>query len=628
MERINYQQNKNTIELEKNLWIADGYYIDFDEFGQLRIIGPNNHLCCGLVDIPLHKIRIDKITTQNHCLEIKGSFSSKKINLYYPVMEDIRTLREFLKKSVTFLQLRYEFLGRAFPRITKKTSTKEKTTLLFKRTYEEFFYQTEFVFSKKIKVNKISSPLLGFKLATNEGNKIPFLIKAKTNEIHYKEFKKYFLYSKEDFDYEAFGKYKNIVKNILERTSAEIKHLISWGKTSGDRFGTIFPRDWMESAIIGIHDLRPEIINYMYEAAIEHINEKGEGWHEDVVGEYKYEHKIAGRDIYNRKMIDIEPNYVIGLNHLPETFLANKENNKKIRKTAKYILNEAKNKDFIAFKKVAKEFQKEDVQYYPTGNWRDSTWAFKKISQFIAPFDVNCVFYPAALLTIKKFQSELGLKDQKEEIDRLIKKWSHKKNAYRFQDKNGKNSYAFAIYEKELKKKKRILEKMQLSHLDEAYLYTYLDGTKEEIKSFCERLLSKEYFYTSSGPTIIAQNNAYGYTTQEYHGIVIWTKQTAFCVLGLSRHLKKALSENWPKPLQKLIKKTILIICEDAIKTFSKLKSVPEVHYDDSGEPRFFNTQTNTHGIMSKVQLWSAVSARRIIRKYYELKTDPIYKDI
>lgn len=629
MDRINTTQKKNSVKIEKNLWIANGYYVDFDELDQFRIIGPNNHLYCGLVDIPLHKIKIKKVENINQHLEIQGSFLAGKINLYYPIMDDIRTLRKLVEKTGNFLQLRYKFFSKAYPRIIKKTSSKKLTKIIFKRTYGEYCYQVDFLFPKKIKIKKITSPLLGFELKT-EGKEIPFVIQAKTNEINYKIFRKFFLYSAKDFNYEFFGKHKKTVKGIMERTEIEIKHLITWGKTSGDRFGTIFPRDWMESAVLGTHDLRPEVINYMYEKSISHVNKKGEGWHEELIGEYKYEHEIAGKDIYDRRMIDIEPNYIIGLNYLPETFLAKENNNKKIRKVTKYILDEAKNKDLITFKKIPEKLRKNEEEYYPFGNWRDSHWAFKKIDPIIAPFDVNCVFYPAALLTIKKFQSKLGLQKRAKEIDRLIKKWTDKKIDYKFINKNKRDriGYALCLYGTKKKKGGVSFDKMKINNLDEAYLYTYLDGTQKEIRSFCERLLSKEYFYTPSGPMVIAKNNKYGYTTQEYHGLVIWTKQTAFCVLGLSRHLKKALTENWPKDLQKLIKKTLLNICEDTIKTFAELKAVPEVHFDERGTPKFFNEQPEAYYRMSKVQLWSAVGARRIIRKYYELKTDPTYKNI
>lgn len=618
-------KKSKSCQIEKNLWIADGYYVDFDSFGQFRIIGPNNHLYCGLVDVPPHKIKIKKVFNINHHLKIEAEFTSPKINLYYPIMEDIRTLRELMGDiSINFLQLRYKVLGRAFPRIVKRTQTKNHKKIIFKRNYGDFYYQTEFLFPKNIKIRKISKPLLGFEIKNQKGGKINFEIISSTNEFHCQRFKHFFLWSAEDFDYEIFGNFKNEVKKIIQRTEIEIEHLISWKKTSGDRFGTVFPRDWMESAVIGIHDLRPEVIKFMYESSLAHINEKGEGWHEDVVGEYKYEHEISGRDIYDRKMIDIEPNYIIGLNYLPEDFLAKKENNKKLRKVAKYIINQAEKNDFIVFKKIPPELQEGEEKYYRMGNWRDSEWAFKKIHEIIAPFDVNCVFYPAALKTIEKFQKKLGLEKQENRIKKLVKKWMNKKELYKFYNEDNKIAYALALYDI---KDKENFKKMQVNHLDEAYLFTYLDATKEEIKSFCERLLSKKYFYTPSGPTIIAKNNNLGYTDQEYHGVVVWTKQTAFCILGLSRHLKRALAENWEASIKKLIKNTILTLCEDAIRTFSILKSIPEVHIDKNGKPALFGGEFSSYK-MSKVQLWSAIGARRIIRKYYELKTDPTYKDI
>ena len=73
---------KSSSQIEKDLWIADGYYVDFDESGQFRIIGPNNHIYCGLVDIPPHKIRIKEVKNINQHLEIEGTFFSENLNLY------------------------------------------------------------------------------------------------------------------------------------------------------------------------------------------------------------------------------------------------------------------------------------------------------------------------------------------------------------------------------------------------------------------------------------------------------------------------------------------------------------------------------------------------------------------
>ncbi len=53
------------MQLEDGLWIAGGYYVDFDEHDQFRIIGPNNHLFCGLVDIPRHRITVSGVSTHD-----------------------------------------------------------------------------------------------------------------------------------------------------------------------------------------------------------------------------------------------------------------------------------------------------------------------------------------------------------------------------------------------------------------------------------------------------------------------------------------------------------------------------------------------------------------------------------
>jgi len=606
------------MKLEKDLWIENGYYIDFDKFGQFRIIGPNNHLYCGLIDIPRHKIKIDSIKSKNDkSVIVRGKFLSQSINLYYPAMDDIRTIRN-IAGDVTFLEARRLNLGRSIPHEIKVKKLKKTTEIKFLRRYgEDFFYSTKFSFPKEVKIKRITKPYLGFNLKTKK-RKISFNITAETNEIHKKKFKHFFIHEAEEFDFSVFGKFKDTVEYFLERTSIEVEHLISWGKTSGDNYGTIFPRDWMESADLGLHDLRQDVREYMYKVSLKNVNEKGEGWHEDVVGEYKFEHELAGEDILDRHMIDIEPHYIIGLDNLPEDFLVDKDIREKIRRVAKFIIKKSRENEFITFKKKNKK------EYYDTGNWRDSGWAYKKITPPVAPFDVNVVFYPIALKTISKFQKKLNL--EVPDLSKLIKKWEKKRLQYLFRNKDGRVAYSLAIYDIKKNKNRYQFKQFQINHLDEAYLYAYDRGNQEEIKSFCQRLLDENYFYTKSGPLIVAKNNNFGYTPAEYHGLVIWTKQVAFTILGLSKHLKIAATEEWPKDIQKLIKNTILTISEDMMRTFYILQAIPEVHYDDHGVPKFYSAQPGAQ--MSKVQLWSAIGARRIFRKYYEIKANPIYKNI
>ena len=39
------------MQLKPGLWIEGAYYVDFDNLGQLRIVGPNNHLHFGSVGV-------------------------------------------------------------------------------------------------------------------------------------------------------------------------------------------------------------------------------------------------------------------------------------------------------------------------------------------------------------------------------------------------------------------------------------------------------------------------------------------------------------------------------------------------------------------------------------------------
>ncbi len=82
------------------------------------------------------------------------------------------------------------------------------------------------------------------------------------------------------------------------------------------------------------------------------------------------------------------------------------------------------------------------------------------------------------------------------------------------------------------------------------------------------------------------------------------------------------MTEGWERGLQRQLKATILTVCEQTLAACHKLGAVPELYYVDGGAPKFFPVSS------SKVQLWSAVGIRRIIRKYLELKTDPRYQKL
>jgi len=612
-------------KIDDNLWIEGGYYVDFDQLDQFRILGPNNHLYCGLIDIPRHRIAIDKVeATANQKCIVTGRFLSKAINLYYPTMGDMRTMRRLVvdtQTSVmrTFLELRKIEHSESVPMWIHKSVGTEGRAIVFRRSYGEKWYGINLTVGKNVSIHSIGRPFGGFRLETKGKNRINFTITAETNDLPEVAYRCSVLPA-EALDWKVFGKDAKVVRKFWDRSKIEVDHLITWGKTSGDRFGTVFPRDWMESVLLGAGDIPSETIDAMIYRCLAHIDSHGRMWHEDAVGEYRYKHQLSGRDIFDRKMIDIEPLIILALQYVSPYFWTNKEAIKKIRLVSNYVAIRSRKKLFIAFKLKPKKQQTKEEPYYQVGNWRDSTWAYKKIHPHIAPFDVNAVLYPQALILMQALYRKLDLSIP--DLKNLVIRWQKKIAAFAFQNPDKLPAFALAVYgfpSNVLASRKNVkFQLLKVNHLDECYLYSLAEGSEAGMVSFCKRLMDKNYFYTESGPMVVAANNGLGYTTQEYHGMVIWTKQVAFTVMGLVKNYEHKKGA-WKPSTILLLRETVLKICQNMIKTFARLKSIPELHYDDHGTPRLFTDQQAVGERMSKVQLWSAIGARRIFREYYKL---------
>ncbi|MFA6588405.1 MAG: hypothetical protein WCT08_05045 [Patescibacteria group bacterium] len=612
-------------KLDNNLWIEGGYYVDFDQLNQFRILGPNNHLYCGLIDIPRHRIAIDKVeaTADQKCV-VTGRFLSKSINLYYPTMGDMRTMRGLVVDQQTgtlksFLELRRTEHSESVPMWIHKSIGSEGKAIVFRRSYGEKWYGITFTFAKNVSMHTLERPFGGFRLEVKTKTQIPFTITATTNDFPEVTYHCSVLPA-EAINWKVFGKEAKTIRKFWDRSKVEADHLITWGKTSGDRFGTVFPRDWMESVLLGAGDIPSETIDAMIYRCLANVDSHGRMWHEDAVGEFRYKHQLSGRDIFDRKMIDIEPLTLLALRYASPYFWTNKEAIKKIRLVANFVASRARKKLFIAFKLKPKKYQTKEEPYYLVGNWRDSTWAYKKIHPHIAPFDVNAVLYPQALALMQALYQKLDLNIP--DLKKMLQRWEKKLGDFAFQNPDKLTAFALAVYgfpsnvpATSTKTKHQLLK---VNHLDECFLYALAWGTETELISFCKRLLSKNYFYTGSGPMLIAANNDLGYTTQEYHGLVIWTQQVGFTVMGLVKHYEHKKTD-WKTSTIQLLRETSLKICKDMIKTFDKLGSIPELHYDDHDMPRLFTDQQAVGERMSKVQLWSAIGARRIFREYYKL---------
>lgn len=129
------------------------------------------------------------------------------------------------------------------------------------------------------------------------------------------------------------------LQKLVKRSEDEIEHLITYAKTSSYEYGTVFPRDWMESAELGKGDLTTSKIDAMYSQALAYVSNNGEGWHEDVIGELAYKYKLEGKPVVDRGMVDIEPRYMLALESGSKKFISKYQNLQTLVKVAKFIIS-------------------------------------------------------------------------------------------------------------------------------------------------------------------------------------------------------------------------------------------------------------------------------------------------
>lgn len=591
-----------------NYIILDGYYIDFDSKNQFRIFGPNNHLFIGLDKESSKDIKMygEKVIHPGK-ISISIKLDKKTWKIGTPLQSDVRTFRANNGIEEGKLKTFKEMSDNKS--LTSQNIDIKDSTISFSRKYGQKYYKVTFKFPKEASIKKTNKSIL-----IKSNRELDFNIIAETNDISSKKILPKL--KKATFNIPAdLNNLKNCINKLYDQSLNELDHMLTWGKTSGDRFGTVFPRDWMESADLGRDFLPQKIYDLMYERALQHVNKNGEGWHEDLVGELAYNSKKNHKNLVNRDMIDIEPHYILGLSHLSKGFIKN--NLSKFKAISALIVENANKKEFITFKKVTKKILKDrssleinylkNKKYLPRGNWRDIPSSYGSIDEIIAPFDVNAVFYPKALEYIKKYD----LYDKKT-TEKLIKKWRNKKNEYLYEYDNNERVYALAKYGEEY-------NLLKVSHLDESYLFFYDNASEEETVSFAKRLLDKNYFYTKSGPVITEKHNSIGLNTKDYHGTVIWPKTTTFALLGLLKHYRIGKKNGWKKESLSEIKKSLIKTASNTLNTYCHLGAIPELYFDLNGKPTLFTSQLKTTEESSGVQLWSAVSYIAILNILKEI---------
>ncbi|MFI5240169.1 MAG: hypothetical protein ACHQUB_00450 [Candidatus Saccharimonadia bacterium] len=629
------------MQLASDLWIEGAYYVDFDHLGQLRIVGPNNHLHFGSVGITKSDIEIGKISVANGLLHVQVKLSKNQIDLDDPALGHIRKVRQYVEpnarrnlKPLSFTQIMRKFPYALSANYIGFVDDDKANELTFRRYYGDNWYGVTLKFPDTVSIKRLKSRR---KTRVTSNKPIEFEIIASSSERVEPTIHK--IISTREFPDLINSLAGREIAKLLKLTGAEATYLISYNKTSGFSFGSVFPRDWLESADLGTGDLTDEARLYMYHQALQNVDDSGRGWHEAVIGENVAE-KVSEvdaidddindlvsrssklsqelkkvfhltRQIYiNRTMIDVEPRFILGLKSIGLGSFSPVDR-EHLTRVAHYVLAEAESKELITFKKIPAVLrQTAETEFRASGNWRDSDNAFALVYPEIAPYDVNAVFYPQALAIIAKNAHYLRL-DANRATDAMIK-WREKKKLFKFRNSDGLSAYALALYEVTSSGETLKYKTLKINHTDEAYDLFYGEPEETDIQSFAKRLLNPNYFYTQSGPLIVGAGD--GYKNYQYHGRVIWTKQTALIVAGLKGQLELH-QKDWSAETKQLLRQALIVSGVANLNALINLGQVPELHVDISGHAKHFDDLERAEGPANVMQLWSTIGARRIVRE-------------
>ncbi len=588
--------------------VVGEYYVDIDEQRQLRIAGPGNHLFLGFsVVTEVVDVSISEYTVDHGHVVVKLVFSADQVRISYPLVCNIRTLRTYTEGAqprLTYQDLAQQEIDVLLPKEMEEYSKGSVQGLRFLRRFSEGDQERFYGASLEV-AGDYTVALDSGDIVLSGSQPLELLIRTETNIPTESKFTAP-IFRPESL---VLTSLPDSIQQLYEEAGQHIAYLVTSRKTSSFEYGTIFPRDWIEAAQLGVGDLSTETIDFMYEQSLKHVDESGQGWHEDIIGEYRYLSQDA--EHVDRKMIDIEPLYILGMERVSRQFLLQEDTARKLRAIGRYIVSQAESRDVITFKKRGAE---DGEEYHEVGNWRDSLAAFPEQKPPIAPYDVNCIFYPEALSMILRFSDFFGF-EETSHLQKLIAQWQQQKNRFLVFFASNLRGYSLALHGPDL-------APLSVAHLDESYDLYYGHPSLEDTLSFADRILSEKYFYTPVGPILVAATTE-ALSEKHYHGKVIWPKQAAFAVAGLSRQYRIGLRAGWPRLVMDHLYDAITQTAEACFRGWEELGSVTELYYYDREEDRarFYLDQEGIEGQMSMIQLWSAAGCRRIIREYVRVRS-------
>ncbi|MCW1930581.1 MAG: hypothetical protein KIH62_004695 [Candidatus Kerfeldbacteria bacterium] len=592
-------------------WSVNGFVVSFSTNGEFTIIGPNNHLYFGAPQYFVKPKDIQSVVSPHDGeLKIDVCPDSRRVQLTTCIQGDVRTYRsQRMHNGIVKLRTVEELAD--LRTVSPQSVQLEGKTYTVRRSYGKYFYEHALRFPKgtEIKTTKHGC------IAMLPVDAAQYTMISRTNDLcalsHIPKLKTIAPLQKRIPGFSSTE--QKAIHTLLDTSMNEISLMLKWGKTSSDRFGTVFPRDWMETADISRAIFSKDSIDFLYSKALQYVTPQGEGWHEDVVGELRETHKKLGKQVVNRDMIDVEPHYLLGLSAISSS--AFRRERKKMAAVAQRLYRMAQQRTLVTFKKITSHdrlhhdvFSAAELKgktYLPRGNWRDIASSFGNANDAVAPFDVNAAFMPQALENALQAQ----LLSNTSEVRSVIRWWKSVQDLYRFSNQDGSMAFGLCRYGK----KSALLT---LNHLDESYYYFYREGTEQELLSFARRMKNPAYFYTSVGPVVTAFNNTIGLDTRSYHGTVIWPKQTAFALLALSKHITLGKQYGWSKDTVKELQAVLVDTVQKSVRAYVRMQHVPELYVCVKGKPVSFMAQQGTSEESSSVQLWSAIALHAMLFEY------------
>jgi hypothetical protein len=129
-----------------NIWLEGAYYIDTNDYGELRIVGPGNHLLLGATGLAHRHLKVLGVKAKAKEVEISLRLRLTDGFIGDPAMGHIRRVRQLTqfdgRKEPSFADLAPRKLADLSPQQITAVPSDTGTVVTFLRTYGRSYYGT------------------------------------------------------------------------------------------------------------------------------------------------------------------------------------------------------------------------------------------------------------------------------------------------------------------------------------------------------------------------------------------------------------------------------------------------------------------------------------------------------